>query len=464
MTTAGDGGTELAFCTRILDGPLFFPWGRLSHATFANLAHSLSGYLTVLSNALILNELQYSRFLPAIDSLRVGRNLQVPCLFVGFKISNLPPAMRLLLHGEFTKKQMVKETIQISYHGFDTFDKTVIVVAEGKLRAPLKNPGFQHVKLDASVVLQPDGRSFAMRFLTTAGTAIVFDLFDRLQRLEIMLSIFQSLQRNGVQVKTFSLSRLSFEYNAERPLSATIQVHKSASTPISDLGVTSVSSHPIPLSQLHLNLSFSELNPHRRIKNHMTTILNRNGLVNGVPCVLSMLQYTLPLLHALASLDASHLRRSTSSRVQIVARDAKVYQIHYPMLKCRFLVTGKVRRDKLIWILKKQDSQDTASGELVRNQLFCSKGNGWKGLGNGAVADADSVGNLISALDTCMQNLANLPEDQGDDGPKGPESETSQVKPRAQQQTTSAQAVVSGIPQPPAQLIGQRGKDVITID
>jgi mediator of RNA polymerase II transcription subunit 14 len=51
--------------------------------------------------------------------------------------------------------------------------------------------------------------------------------------------------------------------------------------------------------------------------------------------------------------------------------------------------------------------------EELRDIIYNSKGDGWKGLDKGAIADAEKVGNLISVLDGIMK--AYVPVENGHD-------------------------------------------------
>jgi mediator of RNA polymerase II transcription subunit 14 len=198
------------------------------------------------------------------------------------------------------------------------------------------------------------------------------------------------------------------------------------------------------------------------VKDHLTTVLNRTNTTDAVPYVLLLLRLTLPLMQAFASLDAHHSNSGSFTKVQIVARDTKVYQIRYLKSNHRFFITGKIRDDQLVWVLKLRESRNNMA-DKVREKIFNCNGDGWQGLGNGAVASAVSVGKLISELNKCMQDIPAVLEDNKQVLPLV--NKKSQNNPLVQQKISTGSGSTVRASQP---TVGSRGKkkqqDIITID
>lgn len=384
---------------------------RLNYASFANLEHSLAGLLALYANARYLEELQCVHSFPQARKLQLEPGPRVPNLFVRFEPSKLPPDLQIS-RPTGLKKSHLKETVCLSFQGIDSQSKRVIIVAHGQFMAPIRTTWALASNSDSSVVFQRKGHSFAMRFLIAAGNSMIGALFDRLQRLECVLSILESLDRKNIRTRSMSLSRLDFTYGMQQDLHACIYVKgPEMSSLLHDQGsveVQSKTAHPL---RLRLEINFDGANPHRRISQSLSTVLNDDSAVSGVNHMTNLLTLTIPLLQALDRITCG-TPRDRSSKVFVTARNAKVYQIYYPHHRYRFLITIGQHRDRISWVLRdaRTPQEKSNPGQLeskLRERLYNSQGDGWKGLGTGAVADVQKVGNLLSELDTCFTSSAN---------------------------------------------------------
>lgn len=399
--------------TRVLSGDqLLSP--RDSRYHFPDLDYSLTGALVMYSNALWLSELGYQDVLPPMDQLQLGSRLEVPCLYLKFSSAKLPRQLRITPLEGAQSKSYVRETLTISYHGIDFRTKNAIVVAHGRFHTPLRKMGLKRFKLDECVLLRRGGTAFAMRFLVAPGQPIMTDLFERIQRLNIVLSLFHTLQQSKITVKSVSLSNMSFVYAPREGFEANIVIRLDRSGHAPDLDPAIVRLQDESLSRLRLDISFNNLSPHNRIKQSLGMILNQSGPCDGVKCVLQLLKLTLSVLRALDRL-VTEPQHNSALRVQVSIRGAQTYQIHYFGLRFRFLLNASQRRDKIIWMLKdisssegQRDVEQAVEAKL-QERIYRGKGEGWQGLGNGAVAEVDQVGNLLSELDSCFADLTPPP-------------------------------------------------------
>ncbi|GAM34032.1 hypothetical protein TCE0_015f01354 [Talaromyces pinophilus] len=395
---------------------------------FPDLDYSLTGALVMYSNALWLSELGYQDVLPPVDQLQLGSRLEVPCLYLKFDSAKLPKQLRIGPLDGTQSKSYVRETLTISYHGIDSRTKNAIVVAHGRFHTALRKMGLKRLKLDDCILLRRGGTAFAMRFLVAPGQSIMIDLFERIQRLNIVLSLFHTLQQNKITVKSVSLSSLSFVYAPREGFEANIVIRLDGPSHAPDLDPTVIRLQNEPLFRLRLDMSFNNLSPHNRIKQSLGMILNQSGPGNGVQCVLQLLKLTLSVLHALDRL-VTEPQHNSALRVQVSIRGAHTYQIHYFGLRFRFLLNASHRRDKIIWTLKdissaegQRDVEHAVEAKL-QEKIYRGKGDGWQGLGNGAVAEVDQVGNLLSELDSCFADLTPPP------APPAAPRETAEKKP-----------------------------------
>lgn len=90
--------------------------------------------------------------------------------------------------------------------------------------------------------------------------------------------------------------------------------------------------------------------------------------------------------------------------MQVIVRDAKTFVIHYPHQNLRFQLKVGQHKKQAVWILRDANNlQDVSAKKQLdsefKTSLFNSKGDGWKGLGSGVVAELDKIGNLLLELD-----------------------------------------------------------------
>lgn len=395
--------------TRVLTG------GRMlskdSQNFFPDLDYSLTGILVMHSNASWLTESALLGFLPSVEKLHLTSNLKIPCLHVHLDIGNLPEALRIGPSSGPKRKSYVQNSITLSYHGFDQRARQASVVAYGRFHTPLRKLGLMMSKLDDCVLVRQRGKAFAIRFLVSPGQPIIIDLCERIQRLNIVLSLLETLRGNKITVQSVSLSRLSFVYGPQEDLRAHISMNVNRSGSLPDLDTSALGSQSQSLFRLTFDILFDSPNPHNRIRQPLATIMNENGPGAGVFSVLQNLKLTLPVLRSLDRLVAEPLRNQVL-RVQISVRSAKEYQIYYSGLPFRFLLEIKYLRNTFVCTLKNlaipqsnRREMDEAVAAKINEKVFHGKGTRWQGIGTGAVADVDAVGDLLSELDSCFADV-----------------------------------------------------------
>ncbi|CRG84648.1 Mediator of RNA polymerase II transcription subunit 14 [Talaromyces islandicus] len=378
---------------------------------FLDLDYSLTGILVMHSNALWLKESAFLSSLPSVEQLLLTPNLKIPCLYVNLDIGNFPEALRIGPSSGPRRKSYVQKSITLSYHGFDQQARQAIVVAYGRFQTPLRKFGLMMSKLDDCVLVRQKGKAFAIRFLVSPGQPIIVDLCERIQRLNIALSLLETLRLNKITVQSVSLSQLSFAYGQQEDLRAHISINVNRSGSLPDLDASILCSQSQSLFRLTFDISFDNPNPHNRIRQPLATIMNQSGPGVGIFSVLQNLKFTLPMLRSLDRLVAEPLR-NPALKVHISVRSAKEYQIHYSGSQFRFLLTAAYRHERLVWTLKhiakiqNRREMEEAVATKLKEKVFDGRGAGWQGIGNGAVAEVNEVGNLLSELDSCFSDVS----------------------------------------------------------
>ena len=389
----------------------FFTAQQMNYASFADLGHCLTGIVAIHANARFLAELQCLHFSPPLQKIQIAPDLKTPDIFLRYRASSLPPSLRITSPAGL-KKPCIKDTIRLAFHGIDPHQNLAIIVAYGSLSMPVKSLGMLVSKWDRSLVFQPKGDGFAIRFLAPAGHAIILNLIESLQKLERVLSIIGSLQRKKMELRSLSLSRITFAYGSGKNLSASIDVNVSGPSS-ADIDLVNAASKAGPLFLLRLGIAFDYPNPHRRIQESLTVALNNASTDVNLDSFFEILSLTLPLLRALdqITLNPSH---SQPLKAQVTVRNTKTFNIHYPIPRFRFQLIAGQHLNRMTWILKDvsgmQDrSQQSQLLDKIQQRLYNSKGDGWRGLGNGIVAEVDKVQNLILELDDCFTGFQSTP-------------------------------------------------------
>ncbi|RAL05041.1 mediator of RNA polymerase II transcription subunit 14 [Aspergillus ibericus CBS 121593] len=398
------GQSVLRFAQVVTNG--FYPaLHKIDDTSLADLGHSLSGILAIHSNARYLSGLQAIKFYPPPHKLTIEPDLRVPDILVRYDASYLPSVFRVAMPVNAKRKSPFKDTIRLAFHGIDPRKKCAIMVAYGSLANPMGAFGQLISNWDRSLVFQKKGGGFAIRLLAPAGHPVIVNLIESLQRLECVLSILESLQRKKIEVRTFSLSSISFVYGPERDLSASINIDLFSNDSLIELNPTDLASSPESLFRLRLHIQFGHHNPHRRIQESLASSLNQASTEAGLEAMVELLTLTLPLMRALDQLMANP-SYSEPLRVQVTVRNARSYQIHYPDEGVLFQLVAASHQSRWVWVLRDVSTQENSREHKIatrlREALYTSKGDGWRGLEGGVVSEASQVGNLLRELEKCF--------------------------------------------------------------
>ncbi|KAJ5932690.1 hypothetical protein N7516_007179 [Penicillium verrucosum] len=381
------------------------PQRRLNYTTCAELVHGITGILAIHANARYLADLPAMNFWPTFKELQLETDLTVPDLLFNYNSSTLPPAFRVTLPFGAKKQSQFKEMIRLVFHGIDSQTRSVIIMAHGSLKTRIKSLVPLVSSMDPSLIIQDKGSGFALRLLVPAGHPVVACLFELLQRLECVLSILQSLIRKGMEPRSLSLSRIDFAYGPENKFSAFFDMSAKGPSLSDYVDVADAISKTTPIFQLKLGIQFESSSPHCRIQEPLTVALNQRFTESGVESTLQLLATTLPLLRSLDQVTPQS-NQTDLSIVQVIARKPTVYLIHYPRLRSRFHLSAMMHQDHLVWMLRDANGMDQSGrgqvAAFIQEKLYQSKGDGWNGLGDGAVASINKVGNLILELHECL--------------------------------------------------------------
>ncbi|KAJ5953394.1 hypothetical protein N7454_000290 [Penicillium verhagenii] len=381
----------------------------------AELLHGLTGMLSIYANARYLAEMPDLQFYPSLDQLQLGASLQVPDLIFRYKPSALPSSLRISLPAGIEHGSYVQDTVRLSFHGVDHQNKSAILVAHCSLRYRVKSLLSLVSKTDPSLLMQDKGCGFALRMVVPAGNSIMIGLFERLQRFDCVLSILQSLVKQGMEVQSLSLSQVAFLYGTGQKFAARFDINVSRLSLSDFIDASHGLSNADPLFRRHLKITFESPSPHRRIQEPLTVVLNHRFSETGVDSILGLMSDTFPLLQCLDKITKT--APTESSIVHVTARSPMVLQFHYPRLNYRFRLSARPRLGRIVWLLEDSNRSDSLEGShsssIVRDKIYNSKGDGWQGLGDGAISSLEKISNLLFELHSSLGACVPEPNMQG---------------------------------------------------
>lgn len=426
LSSFGSQNAPMLRSAQVIGSEFFTAQQKANYASFADLGHCLTGILAIYANARALAESQCFNSYPPLHKLQIESGFRAPDIYVRYETSSLPPVLQVSPPLKL-KKPYINDTIRLAFHGVDPCKKLAIIVAYGSLSISVKSLVPLVSKQDRSLAFRLKGNGFAIRFLAPAGQAIITDLIERLQKLERILFIAESLERKKMELRSMSLSRVTFVYGPGKDLTANIDVNLSGPLPSADIDLVGTASKSDGLLPLRLGITFDHPSPHPRVQESLTSSLNSASTDASLDSLFGLLLLTLPLLRAFDRITANSTRNEPL-KAQIIARNAKTFLIHYPGANFRFQVVAGQHSNRMTWILRTVSGTENRPPQdpllnKVQEKLYKSKGDGWKGLGNGAVAEADKVLNLILELDGCFSGIQSNPI--VTNPPNKPENETS---------------------------------------
>lgn len=371
----------------------------------AEILHGLTGMLSIYTNARFLAEVPGMGFYPPLEKLQLGPEFQVPHLLFRYRPSILPTALRIASAPGLEGRSHLKKSIRLSFHGIDLQNRSVVLMAYGTTRHRVKSLLPLVSKLDSSLLMQNKECGFVLRLLVPAGKPIIVGLLERLQRLDCLLSILQSLVQKDMRPSRMTLSQIAFVYDDQK-LTGRFDIDVSGPRLSDHIDISRALSNLEPLFRLHLKISFDAPSPHRRIQQSLTVALNHRLTKAGVDSVLECMQDTLPLLQCVEQITKSP--PTESSIVHVTVRSPTVFQFHYPRLKCRFRLSIRPRQGGVVWLLENSHpsnmSEQSTSAAVVREKIYNLRGKGWQGLGDGAISYLPQIGNLLSELHSCLSS------------------------------------------------------------
>ena len=161
-----------------------------------------------------------------------------------------------------------------------------------------------------------------------------------------------------------------------------------------------------------MTLEFEKGNPHLRIADSLTKVLNERQGLDGVATLLPL---TLPALRALDTLEGAWAALA-GNEVMVFVRAAEWFVVRYDIKspnqskarKIVFEIRLQQRKGEPWWYVRRTDIRDREGDDVdaVLKPVWNSAGRGWRGMRVSGVAQPVGMEDLIGKLDEVMRNFA----------------------------------------------------------
>jgi mediator of RNA polymerase II transcription subunit 14 len=340
---------------------------KASYKFLTNLEKMAAGYIShfVHSRALAKDNIQHT-FRPS-DTIFTPTHttaVRIPDLYVRF--SKLLPSVTWAM-----------DALKICFHGLvaqPDGHHTLIVV--GRTKHPMTQLGstpLTHPQSDVSFHA-PSG-SFIIRLTAQIGTCLLPVIKEKLTHIHHLIAFVTIIRQFHLNCVSVTLSNIAFRLDATQ----TIEIRTNT---------------PKPTLRLPANSPQTQLLPYLQI------CLEKNGLET----VIKALLVTLPIMRAFEALKDGPTERF------LLVRSLEWFRIDYPGRGLSLDVRLRVKRSKMLWYFTDPASESIAAHPSERKpcealkRIWAESGDGWFGLGTGAVADVTGhgIGPLLEKADAAL--------------------------------------------------------------
>ncbi|KAF2144483.1 uncharacterized protein K452DRAFT_222960 [Aplosporella prunicola CBS 121167] len=349
--------------------------------------------------------------------------------------STCMPTLYIKTSGLVGDSKWAGEVLKLHHYGFESKQGRVVHLVRGEM---LK--GGVDFRLmssqDDDVSFNTDG-TFIVTLRTAFGESFMDKVVNRLRRIERLGTFIDVVKQQKLHCTSVSLSRLVFRYSGQYQVDISFQ------------------------DGAPVRLAIEPNNPHRRIAQYLTAILNRQDSKSFVMFA-RVLCPTLPLLSVFDAIE-----KASTSTPHIHPRGFDWYRVTYENPPCTFDVRLRTHHNELLWHVN-----DTASNAQNRRPEFVSALKEFfrldrgkrHGVRSGLVAKPDGIEEAIKELDEVVRQYA-LPTPPG--GEDAVAAHAAQQQPQPTQQTQAqqnAQRQQQAQMQRQAQMQKEHGPEVIMLD
>lgn len=317
------------------------------------------------------------------------------------RCANLPEAESAVLRMRLNRKRSpamlqththmdlpwINEVVSLAFQGLDPMTNSAVHTALGRLKTPVSNIKSLTSPTDHSIAFHPKSGAFAFRLLSSVGESTIPLVIQRLSSIDRLIYFLNSIKSHQLSCHEISLNHVEFVY-ASTPSLLKAKLYFPSGAP--------------------QRISLDRQNPHVRIQDFISSIIcSPDGLSHAI----RLLTSTLPLLRALARIEASH----PSDQVTVLPRSAEWYEVRYQHSRGCYDVTLRSRRDESMWMVKnraaskaEENNDQVADGMKLLERATAE---GWRGMRDGIVASVAGVEDLVGKIDEIYRNAGQGQDD-----------------------------------------------------
>jgi len=288
----------------------------------------------------------------------------------------------------------------------DTLVENAVMIAQANMAIPVPSSLLVSQRIDKDIAFHPSSGAFAFRLQNKVGEPAITSLTERLQRVEQFVDFVQVVKHHEktLRCETVSLGKVVFTYSLPAmTVDSRVTTYRAT---VDFAGVVT------PLA-----LTLEKGNPHVRILDHLTKVLNSSLGLDGVATLLPL---TLPLLRGLDAIENAWLPLLEKGEVGIFVRAADWYTIRYtppyssdPEANSRW-ITFDIRlqqRNAIPWwcIRRNCELGATAADDIDTALKSVWDGNGeamsWRGMQSAGIAKKEGVEALLARVDGCVREM-----------------------------------------------------------
>lgn len=300
-------------------------------------------------------------------------------------------------------------------------DERAFMVTEARMIVPLpKSITNINEVVDRDIAFDKESGSFAFRLRSKVGESVISDLIERVVRVEQLVDFVQVLRthENSLKCETVSLGRIVFTYGGNAAVLSTADSMDLDNVPRTYRAVVDFS-----VAENTMVLLLERGNPHLRILDHLTKILNGTQGLDGVA---TLLRLTLPVLLGFDSIETEWTSLSEKGQATVFVRAADWHVIRYNIFKPLSPNSTSAPNDRKVmfdirilhrkgvpyWYLQRKDSRDREGDDLdtALKPIWNSSGTGWRGMRVSAVAETSGVEELLAKVDEAVRAVALNPK------------------------------------------------------
>lgn len=285
--------------------------------------------------------------------------------------------------------------------------ESVVVVTEARMSVPVPQAlAILKARVDRDIAFDPRSGTFAFRLRSKVGESVIPAFVERAIRVERLVDFVEVLHKHDkiLKCKYISLGRIIFTYgNAISADGMDVGGDAKGYKAIIDFGSTDTV----------MTLEFEKGNPHIRIADFLTKVLNEKQGLDGVATLLPL---TLPALRAFDTLEGSWTPLGGNEKVNVCVRAVEWYTIKYNIpssdpakpRKIMLDIRLQQRKGEPWWYVRRTDIRDREGDDVdaALKPVWNMMGLGWQGMRVNAVAQPAGMEELIGKLDEVMRNLA----------------------------------------------------------